>query len=285
MIRRSAVPLADAARVFAAARRTRVIRAALAAALAGLLLAAFLVARGAHEPVPALDPASGGFVVVIDVSGSVSATGYRMIGRTLQEIVRTRRDRPTGVVVFADVAAEALPPGTSTRELARFLRFYEPPDPTASLAYFNLEKPWRTGLGGGTRISNGLRVAREALERDANGRGSVLLLSDLSTAEPDVAALEAELRTYARTPSLELRAAPLPLAAEEDERFFERFIGAEVRVPEATPGEEPGRPGAVPERVPTGLVVLAVLVGLALALNELFAVPLAWRRVTEGSRA
>ena len=69
----TAIPVADAPALRPPARRTLVIRVALAAALGGLVLAAVVVSRHPHtETIVALPPHSSA-IVVLDVSASISA--------------------------------------------------------------------------------------------------------------------------------------------------------------------------------------------------------------------
>jgi hypothetical protein len=270
------LPLADAPAFERPARRTALARFALAALVAILAGLALLAARDEEPPrvSPSPAPRSTPLVAVVDVSASVAGSAEDQIAATLEGVARARES--AGLILFSDAAAEALPLAAPTTELRRFLPFFRPPP---GLDDYYVRDPWGTALGSGTRISVGLRAARRTLERDAGGTGDVLLVSDLDTSQVDLERLERELATYARTPALDVHVLALPGTKANDEAFFRARLGR---------GEIEHEPVVVGERVseaaPTGpapfpgrLALLAVLIGLALALRELIAVPLAWR--------
>ena len=122
-----AVPLADAPAFRRAARRTALVRTVLALALIGLLAGCVATIRQPADPFDALVPKGSNTVVVLDVSASVSDLVYREIARTMTGLVETAGDdRRIGLVLFSDVAQEALPPGTPAAELRPFIRYFEP---------------------------------------------------------------------------------------------------------------------------------------------------------------
>src|SRR5207253_1502264 len=102
-------------------RRTLAVRAILGAALVGALAAAWLGAHrtGKHG---GLLPSGKSPVVAIDMSWSVSYDNYAEIERELADLVGS--GRRIGLVLFSDVAYEALPPGTPASELRPYLRFF-----------------------------------------------------------------------------------------------------------------------------------------------------------------
>jgi hypothetical protein len=269
-----ALPLADAPALRRPARRTALARLALAALVAIFAGLAFLAARdgppaAASAPSP---PPARPLVVVVDVSASVAGAADEKIASTVDRIARGRRS--AGLVLFADAAAEALPPATRAAELVRFVPFFRPP-PGADDYY--ISEPWGAALGSGTRISAGLRAARRSLGRDAGGAGDVVLVSDLDTSRVDEAALERELAAYARSPTLDVVVVALPGAAANDEALFRRTLGRAYADLDPTVVAEPA-PAAAPDApFPRRLALLVVLIGLALALHEFVAVPLAWR--------
>jgi hypothetical protein len=269
-----ALPLADAAAFRRPARRTAVARFALAALVAILAGLAFLAARDGHPGDASAPPpaAARPLVVVVDVSASVAGAADEKIASTLERIARARRY--AGLVLFGDAAAETLPPATRVAELTRFVPFFRPP-PRRDDYY--AREPWGTALGSGTRISAGLRAARRSLARDAGGGGDVVLVSDLDTSVVDVAALERELAVYARSPALDVVVVALPGTAANDEAFFRRRLGNAYAALDPTVVAEPSPAAAPVPPFPRRLALLVVLIGLALALRELVAVPLAWR--------
>ena len=270
-----ALPLADAAAFRRPARRTAGTRFALAALVAVLAGLAFVAARdGRTTDAPAASPPPARpLVVVVDVSASVAGAADENIATTLERIARARRN--AGLVLFGDAAVETLPPATRAAEFGRFVPFFRPP--AGRDAYYARE-PWAAALGSGTRISAGLRAARRSLERDAGGAGDVVLVSDLDTSIVDMAALERELAAYARAPDLDVRVVALPGTAANDEAFFRRRLGPAGAALDPTVVAEPTPVAAPVAPFPRRLALLVVLIGLALALHELVAVPLAWRR-------
>src|SRR2546430_3064714 len=172
----TAVPLADPRQLDAAARGTRIVRLLLAVALVACAAGAFLLApRTAGRRF--LPPNTTG-VVVLDVSSSIRPETYYRIEQTLATIAASRSR--LGLVLFSDVAYEALPPGTPAAELKSLLRFFAPPTansgPSASQA---LRSPWEQWFSGGTKISNGLFLAAHMLEQRHATRSAVVLISDL----------------------------------------------------------------------------------------------------------
>ena len=119
-----AVPSADIGALAPYARRTRRLRAALAAVLVGLLIAAVLLARGSDDTPSRLLPPGTSGIVVIDVSRSVDGQTYEPIANVLQQLIALRE--PVGVVAFSDVAYQLLPPGSPSRELRPLLRLFTP---------------------------------------------------------------------------------------------------------------------------------------------------------------
>jgi hypothetical protein len=269
-----ALPLADAPALRRAARRTTAARFGLAALVTVLVALALMAARDRRPPETAVaQPApSRPLVAVVDVSASVAGEADDEIAALLERIARARGE--AGLVLFSDAAVEALPPGTRTAELVRFIPFFRPPPGRDD---YYAREPWGTALGSGTRISAGLRAARRALARDAGGAGDVVLVSDLDTSRVDVEALERELAVYARAPAVDVQVIALPGTKAPDEAFFRRRLGrADLDLEPAAALERTSEPAPVAP-FPRRLALLVVLIGLALALRELVAVPLAWR--------
>jgi hypothetical protein len=263
--RRGSIPSTALPALRRAARRTTLLRIALAAALIAALVAAFVLAqsRGArHAP---LLPSGTTGVVVLDVSASISAQSFQRVEQALRGLARS--DQGVGLVVFSDSAYEMLPPGSPSRELERLLRFFRPVGGTGADAVYPVN-PWAEDFRAGTRISIGLRAAREALQRQGIENGSVVLISDLDSPATDVTRLGAEIDDLRRA-GYELRVVPV-FPIKEKLALFESLIGtgrlaktttatAPVRAPEAT-----GLRGALPWAF---VLVALALIGL-LALNE-----------------
>jgi hypothetical protein len=280
---RSVLPLADAPAFASAARRTAALRYTVAAALVALVVLAFLAARRPDRAVPPAVAAGSALVVVLDVSASVSGDADARVVETLESVSDAARTQGVGLVLFADIAVEALPPGTSAAELRHYVRYFRRPE---ERTFSYVDKPWQPGIGGGTSISAGLGVARSVLGRDAGGRGIVLLVSDLAAPERDVDDVRRELAAYRRDAALDLRIVAVPPATPQNRAFFRRYVDADSFVvhpaslradaPELTPERDP---------FPARLVLFVVLAGLAVAIVELVAVPFVWRERAGGSKA
>jgi hypothetical protein len=271
------------------------VRSVLGAALVALLAVSAALLRQPQDRFGALVGGGRSTVDVLDLSASVSDLVYQEIARTLSGIVAEAGDSSrVGLVVFSDVAEEALPPGTRVAELRPFIRFFQPKhEPSASRkpSYYRAAgptaapptayplNPWFRKFSGGTRISTGLETARLALERDGYDRGRVLLLSDLAESEDDLPRLTAELARYASDPALDLHIVALPPATQAETGFFERILGKPGAVVASTELASAQRADGTPVGpFPTWLVVVVALLAAALAVHELVARPLAWER-------
>jgi hypothetical protein len=189
--------------------------------------------------------------------------------------------------MFSDTAYELLPPGSHGEELRPLLRYYTPTDGGGSeldpATHFPAN-PWDNAFSGGTQISSGLVLAQNLIQRDHVRRATVLLISDLDTADTDVPALAHMLAGLRSARNVDfrvfaLRPSPEPLA------FFRRFVGKEAFI---SPGSvRTSRGVEAKQRLeaasPTWLVVPAALLLLALAANELFCSRVELRRPQEAS--
>jgi hypothetical protein len=247
----AAIPASEPARLRDPSRRTTYVRAGLAGGLALLLAVAVLVARQydvRHAPLVA-SGSSG--VVVLDLSASVFEGGFEA---TVRKLVET--DERSGLVVFSDAAYELLPPGSSGREFQALLRFFR-----STPSGFLPPNPWDR-FRAGTRISEGLKVAREALLREG-GPGTIVLLSDLEVLPDEIQRLVTVFAELRRD-GFEMRIVPLA-PREEQRELIDRLLGAEVFLDEPQSGEEAVKaPGE--ESVVTGLPWVFLLVGLVLVL-------------------
>jgi len=295
---RQAIPLADLRALLEPARRTAVVRWLLAAGLVVVLVvAAFLAQRPASSEVT-LERAGRSGMVVLDLSASIGSPRRRMI-EPFEYLADSGQE--FGLVLFSGSAYEAAPPGTSGAELRGFVRALDPfphiciaqerqacPPRTRRVERdtplaervdrARRSTPWTESFRGGTTISAGLILARQALERHGMKDRGVLLVSDLDDSGLDLPALTRELITYRR------ERIPLYLVAlspfDEDRFFFERMVGREAFVDRADLA--PSRLGDERERaeragVPEGLAGLAFFLLMLLALNEHFCARLVWR--------
>ncbi|MDX6369659.1 MAG: von Willebrand factor type domain, partial [Gaiellaceae bacterium] len=189
-----AIPLATTADLAGPTRRTLVLRIALAVALVVLALAASETGRTNAAAARGLLPGGGTGVLVLDVSRSIKPSSDRTIVAVLQELIHAQTR--LGLVAFSDIAYELLPPGTSSRELRPLLRFFEPSATPRTGSDPVAPNPWSSSFSGGTQISLGLELARQALIRAGNPKGSILLVSDLDTAPDDVPRVAQTFNTF-----------------------------------------------------------------------------------------
>jgi hypothetical protein len=287
-----AIPLADAPSLRPAGRRTAILRAGLVL-LTVLLLS--LSAMSVDRPADAVEvvPAGGGStVIVLDYSASVSDLVYSEIARTFRRVVAAAGDSGrVGLVVFSDVAQVALPPDTSAAELRPFIRFFLPRrergvrgrpvffrdlGPGAPPQTQYPLSPWFGTFSGGTRISTGLAAARELLARTRASNARVVLLSDLANASDDMPRLVSELIEYRRG-HIDLGVIALPPAIERDKDLYRRMLGTSGSVTDSVSQRRSEAAAFLGADFPTWFAALAVLVGLAVAANEVLAAPLRWR--------
>ena len=257
------VPTADLDALAAAARRTQVTRLLLVLALLAVLAGAVLFASGLQSGETGLLPAGRSGVVVLDLSRSVDPDALRRMGGVLRNLIRTNAS--VGLVVFSDVAYELLPPRTSARRLEPMLRFF-----TETNGRFP-ENPWAPTFRAGTRISQGLEIARTMLQTGHVRKGSILLVSDLGTSSGDIGRLTRDLVAFGKG-TIPLRIVPLnPLKRDRD--LFQRLLGRDAFVASTNGGFAAAsasaglRSGA---SVPVSLLVAGGALLLLLALNELW---------------
>lgn len=296
-MKRQAIPLADLRALIDPARRTALIRWLLAAGLVVVcVIAAILAQRPASSEVTLVEAGRSG-MVILDLSASIGSPRRRII-EPFEYLADTGQE--FGLVLFSGTAYEAAPPGTSGAELRGIMGALSPfrdvcvaaertpcpprtrrvlPDSAeAERIRRDSETPWSETFRGGTTISVGLKLARDALERHGMTERGVLLISDLDDSLLDIPALTRELITYRRE-QIPIRI--VALAPYDDDRFFfERMVGPEAFVDRADLA--PGQLGDERERaeragVPEGLAALALLLLALLAVNEHFCARLAWK--------
>jgi hypothetical protein len=135
-------------------------------------------------------------------------------------------DQEVGLVVFSDVAYEMLPPGSAPAELKPLLRYFKlrgGQDPRRAPEAAYPLSPWSAGFSGGTKISAGLEMASDILEREKIEKGSIVLVSDLDTAPSDEPVLS-QIVANVESKGVALRIVPL-FAFQQDLTFFGRIVG------------------------------------------------------------
>ena len=229
--RSSGLPTSAAVELGGVARRTWHLRVALALGALLLLAGAYISSERLNARPTSYFASGSGGILVFDLSASVNRFKYQRVQRVLRSLSGT--GSRVGLVLFSDTGYEALPPGTRGEELRPLLRFFVPSPPITSRAQarsvarsFGVESPWEGDYRGGTRISTGLREARQVILRDRIDEPSVLLMSDLDDSNFDTPALTQELIRYERL-GIDLRVVPL-FAAPEDQELFTQLIGPQA---------------------------------------------------------
>jgi hypothetical protein len=261
------VPYRDAGAFRRAGRRTTIVRTALALALvAAAALELGFARRGAITEASYL-PSNGTNVVVMDFSYSITGSEYSLTVNALRKIAAS--GNPVGMIGFSDVAYQLLPPGTPSRELEPVARLFVPL-PSAHDEIKFPSSPW-TDLQGGTRISTGLDLADQSLQRAHVHKAAVVLISDLETSSDDAPAVVDAVSSLQRHGySLHLVGlAPTPPSLH----FFEGLVGKQAFVGEKSLGssvENPGSSGLLSGQTPWAFVLAAALLAVLLAANELW---------------
>jgi von Willebrand factor type A domain len=250
----ASIPFGETAALARPERRTLAVRVVLAAALAGALAAAWFAAQpgGKHA---GLLPSGRSPIVAIDMSWSVSYDNYAQIEQTLLDLAGS--GRRIGLVLFSDIAYEALPPGTPASELRPYLRFF---------ASRGVRNPWGDAFSGGTRIWSALDLAHRMLERDRISNGSVVLISDLADAPNDRPQLGQTLASFARD-SIPIKIVGLDPTPEDADLFRGALAhgGGSVTTLD-TVEQHPRRSRSA--AFPVALVAAAAALALLLGLNE-----------------
>ena len=268
----STIPLADLPRLERARRKTSRARVGLAAALVAFVALAAAASARTQAPTLRFLPRGSTGIVVLDLSASISTDTYQRIGQTLRELAGT--NGRYGLVVFSDVAYEALPPGTPSAALRPFARYFTlPPTSGGFLPQFPTN-PWTNSFSGGTRIGAGLALALQLIRAEHVQHPAVVLVSDLDDDAGDIKQLAGVALAY-RQQNIPVRVVALE-PQPKDEQLFARLLERAATVEHGRlPGERARTTGAP---VPPLLAVLVVATALALAANELWGARLVWGR-------
>ena len=262
----TAIPVADVESLRPMWIRTTLVRLALACLLIFVLALAFVSARTLEPAKASLLPEGTSAVVVLDVSLSVTDPVFRRIHNALK--MMSQGGQGVGLVVFSDVAYEMLPPGSAPEELKPMLRYFKArsvQDP--NLAVYPLS-PWSAGFSAGTKISAGLEMADDVLEREKIENGSIVLVSDLDTAPSDEPGLS-QVVANVQSKGIELRVVPL-FAFEQDLTFFKQIVGKKnlITPPQLAAQNRRKAESTLFGANPSMLSLLGGLVLFLLAVNE-----------------
>jgi hypothetical protein len=250
----------------------KVLRLAVAAAVAGGALIAFGVAHSLRITPPSPLPSGGSGIVVLDVSASISSDTYARIAATLDGVIRSNGHY--GLILFSDTAYQALPPGTPAAELRPFRRFFTVPTQSRPGALPELpSSPWTASFSSGTRISTGLELALDVVRADRISHPAVLLVSDLDDDTGDIERVARVAGAYRRA-GIPLHVVGLN-ADPEDAAFVRGLLPPKGSF---TAAGLPGDAAAGPTRSTSWpLVGAASLVALGLVLYLWIGLPLRWR--------
>jgi von Willebrand factor type A domain len=246
---------------------------ALVAAVAGLL--AWTVDGGVSNP-PALP---GETVLVIDLSGSITSQGDRVVARTLDSFHDYPPNRHAAVVYFSSSAAVGSPPSSPAADLSGLARLFTP-------SAARTRGPWGASFDGGTIISHAVALARSVLVRAQARRGRVVIVSDLQDNPKDLQRLHRQLvllkETHARLDLMPLpptRGSPLSLS--QLSAPYRAVFGDHIIVPKPfLVASTNGRPLVHTELLRAMYPAAALLLALALGASALavsFFPRLAWR--------
>jgi hypothetical protein len=199
------------------------------------------------------------------MSASISGPIYARVATTLRGIVNANQS--VGLIMYSDTAYELLPPNSPPGAMLQFIPFFVPLRYYGSTPVFG-QTPWDTFMGG-TRVGEGLKMARLALKRAHVQHGAILLVSDLDDSNADQALLEQE--------ALQLRAEHIPVrivplfAAPRDRRLFAALFGDKAFVdPSVFTHTAKRHAAAVAAPQPWLLLLLGLLLVVLLAGNERF---------------
>ena len=255
-----AIEVSDFSSFAVAARRSRLARLALVTLAAALALAVVGTAPRRAVRAETLLPQGANGVLVVDVSASISWETYARIATTLERL--RREGGHAGLILFSDIAYQALPPGTAVAELGQFERFFRVSRPkTPGFQPQPPRSPWTSSFSAGTRISTGLSLALDVVRRSQLVRPLVILVSDLDDDAGDLESLTSVALAYRRL-GIPIRVVGLN-PSPEDTRYVERLLpkGGQV-AGAALPGE---RQGGAHGHTPRGLVSLGILLAAVLS--------------------
>jgi hypothetical protein len=226
------------------------------------------VARAEDVRQAPLVPSGKTGIMVLDVSASTSEAAF---GQTIQKLAAS--DERIGLIAFSDAVYELLPPGTPARELFPLLRYFLPEDGSEPPG----QNPW-DAFRAGTRVSEGLRLAREVFVRESVTDGSILLVSDFEIL-PDEILRVADQVAVLRGEGTEVRLVPLNPTPERRARM-NAILGGSAVLRDETPEAEVRAPeseslGAL---APWAFVGVAALLVAILSANEALLARLEVRR-------
>jgi hypothetical protein len=276
----TAIPYAQVASFRRLAARTISIRWALFALLLALLLLAAGSARHPRAEAQPLLPAQAGGMVVLDLSASITSDTYSRIHESLQSLIA--RGGRYGLVLFSNVAYEALPPGTPASAIEPIARYFSVPPPVVAGTQPTFPvNPWSAAFTSGTEISTALDLARSIELANRVKHPAVVLISDLADDPNDFQRLNTVLGEF-QVEHIALRVIALNADPNDVARFRSLIGTASSIVPAGLTSAQNAAVAPPRTAFPVLLVELAIAVALLLALAEVLAARLDWD--TAGAR-
>lgn len=271
---KAGIPLADAVALRRFARPARLLTALLAAAAIGCAVAALLVARSPRTRTLVPLGRNSNAVLVLDLSASITvdADASSRLGWTLRSL--SASSTRLALVIFSDLAYEALPPGTPAFDLTPLIRYFAiGPGNGSQTAPTPPPNPWGEAFTSGTTISSGMQLALQiALAQQP--RPTIILASDLGDDPGDLPALAGVLADIRR------ERVPVRLVglnpAPQDVAFFTAALGRDAGITYAPTFEQAAPRQSTP--FPWALAALALAAAVTLGLREAWAPKLDWRR-------
>lgn len=263
------IPLADAVELRRRARPVRLLTALLAAAAVGCTVAALLVAGSPRTRTLVPLGHNANAVMVLDLSASISADTFSRIAGTLRTL--STSNGHFALVIFSDLAYEALPPGTPAADLMPLVRFFTTGGSQDSPIF--PPNPWADTFMGGTTISSGMQLALQ-IALAQRPHPTVVLVSDLDDNPADLPALAGVLADDRRD-KVPVRVVGLN-PAPQDVAFFTTVLGGDAKVTYA-----PTLDQAAPQQTtpfPWTIAALALVAAVALGLRGGWAPKLDWRK-------
>jgi hypothetical protein len=269
------LPLADVSSLSAQARRTRVLRLGLAAAIVLAAVAAVLLARGPRASAGPFVPQDTNTIVVLDVSQSVELYKLQLAYSTLSFLGHS--NARVGLILTSSYAYEALPPGSPADALLPIARLFHPTKirrgQFGQTSFALPPNPWRSSFSSGTELSSGLSLARSVIAENHLRRPSVVLISDLLDDAEDLPNITSEGEAYRRL-GIPLRIVSLA-PTFGDLQFFLKAAGPQTSLLQP---RAPKQAVQLRSGFPTALVVVAAILAVLLAIDELLFAPLRWGR-------
>ncbi len=269
----STLPLADAPSLEPFARRTRVLRLALAGALAVVAITAVVLARGPRASAGPFIPPGSNTIVVLDVSHSVEYNNLQLAYSTLTFLGHSKAR--VGLVVCSSYAYEALPPGSPSSTLLPIAALFHPTGlrrtyvrPTFLLP----PNPWAAAFSAGTELGSGLELAESIIVQQHLRNPSVVLISDLLDDSSDLTRVSAIGQAYQRH-HIPLRIVGLRPSIG-DLQFFLKAAGKQGSL--LAPKVPKQATAQLRTGFPSSLVAVAAVLAFLLAIDELLLAPLRW---------